>query len=212
MNPSQRGPVWTPITPPTGSLFHAETHFRRRDTHTARGTFGGNAGISRFSTYDPSLLVPAAARERDAANIDHQVIRHVEELCNTVAEKSQLVDGRLPGYLDAVDYLSSSIVQARAEFAGKRVFSNVIMQLFEWTIVATGLFTTILISVKAFASPKSKGFVSMAVTAIALSSLGTSVATLNSFYRPRTTFETADRSLSMLQGLHRSLAAGLIRQ
>ena len=89
---------------------------------------------------------------------------------------------------------------------------NLIAQLFEWTIVATGLFTTILISVKSFASPRSRGFFSMAVMAIVLSSFGTAVATLNSFYTPRLAYDKTERSLASLRQLHGTLAGGLMRE
>jgi hypothetical protein len=32
VDPQCRGPDWMPITPKTGSLFHAETHSERRKT------------------------------------------------------------------------------------------------------------------------------------------------------------------------------------
>jgi hypothetical protein len=119
---------------------------------------------------------------------------------------------RLPGYLDAVLYLSQEIGRARVELAGTVFVQHILMQLFEWTIIATGLFTTVLISVKSLASPKSRGFLTMAVAAVLLSSFGTAVATLNSFYTPRVAYESNRQSLGMLRNLHRSLAGAVLRQ
>ena len=119
---------------------------------------------------------------------------------------------RLPGYLDAVLYLSQQIGRARVELAGMVFIQHILMQLFEWTIIATGLFTTVLISVKSLASPKSRGFLTMAVAAVVLSSFGTAVATLNSFYTPRVAYEGNRQSLGMLRNLHRSLAGAALRQ
>ena len=96
----------------------------------------------------------------------------------------------------------------RSQLAGRAVTEHLIMQVFEWTIVASGLFTTVLISVKAFASPRSRDYLLIAVAAIGLSSFSTAVATLNSFYTPRTEYEKTEQSLASLRTLHRTLAAG----
>ena len=133
------------------------------------------------------------------------------EMPTVMAPTSSAVE-RLPGYLDAVLYLSQQIGRARVELAGMVFIQHILMQLFEWTIIATGLFTTVLISVKSLASPKSRGFLTMAVAAVVLSSFGTAVATLNSFYTPRVAYEGNRQSLGMLRNLHRSLAGAALRQ
>ena len=100
----------------------------------------------------------------------------------------------------------------RGQLAGRAVTQHLVMQVFEWTIVASGLFTTILISVKAFASPRSRDYLLLAVAAIMLSSFGTAVATLNSFYTPRIEYERTERSLASLRALHWALAASITRE
>lgn len=181
-----------------------------------------------------SGLLPAASRELSSALKEHQAVVRVAEVC---AKDKQVVLGEpfmeldthhplpdaikageysdpsaLPGYLDAALYLSHATAIARGQLAGKAVVDELISELFEWTIVATGLFTTILISVKAFASPRSSGYMAMAVMAIVLSSLGTGVATLNQFYTPRIEFEKTQRSLASLRTLHWTLASELLRE
>ena len=183
-------------------------------------------------------VLPAVTTELSAALREHQAIVRVVGMCAAtpnnadvnavIAQPIALLDVHglwadpvkaeenppspaLPGYLDAMLYLSQSIANARSQLAGKAVIDELISELFEWTLVATGLFTTILISVKAFASPRSRGYLSMAVMAIVLSSLGTAVATLNSFYTPRIAYEKTERSLASLRTLHWTLAGELLR-
>jgi hypothetical protein len=194
--------------------------------------------LYRSMTPDGSGLLPEAAREMSSALKEHQAIVRVAEMCAGGVEESRkavraepfvpldihhplsesvaVQDGSvappLPGYLEAVLYLSNAIAIARAQMAGTAVHDRLISEVFEWTIVATGLFTTILISIKSFASPRSSGYVSMAVMAIVLSSLGTAVATLNSFYTPRLVYDKTERSLASLRSLHWTLAGELLRE
>jgi hypothetical protein len=184
-------------------------------------------------TPDARGLLPAAAVERNSAFKEHQAIFSVAKTCvdgerltaatepfsyltiDALASEPlspREVAAALPGYLDAMLYLSQRIADARGQLAGRAVSDELIAELFEWMIVATGLFTTILISVKAFANPGSRGYLSMAVMAIVLSSLGTAVATLNSFYTPRIAYEKTERSLASLRSLHVALASQMLRE
>lgn len=193
----------------------------------------GAPRIYRSLTPDVSGLLPAAAIERSSAFKEHQAIFSVAKTCvdgerltaatepfsyltvdGAVGERlsPREVAAALPGYLDAMLYLSQRISDARSQLAGRAVTDELIAELFEWTIVATGLFTTILISVKSFANPGSRGYLPMAVTAIVLSSFGTAVATLNSFYTPRIVYEKTDRSLASLRSLHVALASQMLRE
>ena len=180
-------------------------------------------------------LLPASVQELAAARSEHNAIVRIAEIC--AAEKSENPDKiihepfiiiesdqhdvdlaavrdatQLPGYLDASLYLSHAMAIGRSQLAGQAVTQHLIMEVFEWTIVATGLFITILISVKAFASPRSRDYLLMAVAAIVLSSFSTAVATLNSFYTPRIEYEKTERSLAGLRTLHWTLAAGITRE
>ena len=166
-------------------------------------------------TTSPQYILEAGrtAQAQDAALRDGPFtsLEPDTEMPVALAPTSPAVE-RLPGYLDAVLYLSQQIGRARVELAGTVFVQHILMQLFEWTIIATGLFTTVLISVKSLASPKSRGFLTMAVAAVVLSSFGTAVATLNSFYTPRVAYESNRQSLGMLRNLHRSLAGAVLRQ
>jgi hypothetical protein len=189
---------------------------------------------------DDKGLLPAAKTEEASAFREDQAIHRVAEMCVAAGKQadgnaggSQLQASsvlnvnypsmdqikvrenpplrELPGYLDAETHLSEDLVSARTQLAGKVVIDELISELFEWSLVATGLFTTILISVKAFASPRSNGYLSMAIMAIVLSSLGTAVATLNSFYTPRIAYEKTQHSLASLRSLHWTLAGEVLR-
>ena len=168
-------------------------------------------------------MKPAAYDELNAANSEHLAILRIAQTClegknpallashpfarllpqrpppATVADQDPLPP-RLAGYFDAYLHLSADIANARAQLADEAVTGYLVMQLFQWTIVATGMFTTILISVaKDLPTPKVCAYLPMAITAIVLSALGTSVATLNSFYTPRISYEQNQRSLASLQ-------------
>jgi hypothetical protein len=191
--------------------------------------------IYRSLVPDEHGLLPASVQELAAAKSEHNAIVRMAEVC--AAKKPENSDKivhepffsiepdqhdvdlaavrdaiELPGYLDASLYLSHAMAVGRSQLAGQAVTQHLIMEVFEWTIVATGLFTTILISVKAFASPRSRHYLLMAVAAIMLSSFSTAVATLNSFYTPRIEYEKTERSLASLRMLHWSLAAGITRE
>jgi hypothetical protein len=183
----------------------------------------------------PYGMKPAAYDELSAANGEHLAILRIAQTClegknpallashpfarllprrpppATVADQDPLPP-RLSGYFDAYLHLSADIANARAQLADEAVTGYLVMQLFQWTIVATGMFTTILISVKGFANPQSRAYLPMAITAIVLSALGTSVATLNSFYTPRIAYEQNQRSLASRRVLHTSLTAAVVRQ
>jgi hypothetical protein len=183
-------------------------------------------------------LLPSAEQELAAARNDHNAILRMAEVCivsqNISDAYHKIADEpfvriepdeahalslyaiqnavELPGYFDATLYLSNAIGKERTRLAGQAVIQNLVMEAFEWTIVASGLFTTVLIGVKALASPRSRDYLLLAVAAIALSSLSTAVATLNSFYTPRLEYERIERSLTSLQTLHRTLASGIARE
>jgi hypothetical protein len=182
-------------------------------------------------------LIPAAYDELTAATNEHAAIVRLAAACVVEKEldsaliashpfarlnldRSLPVDlsvqgrltPRLPGYLDADLYLSYAISNARLHLADQVVMGHFVAQLFQWTIVVTGMFTTILISVKGFANPQTKGYLPMAIAAIVLSALGTSVAGLNSFYTPRLEYEQSQRSLASLRALHTTLAGSVVRQ
>ena len=182
---------------------------------------------------DQNGRLPAYFQELDSANNEHRAIVQTIAACLAKAGRDVVDDPfvridpgqshevnlaaiqrvtQLPGYLDAALYLSYEMAFGRGQLAGQVVTEHLIMQVFEWTIVATGLFTTILISVKAFASPRSRDYMLMAVAAIVLSAFGTAVSTLNSFYTPRIEFERSERSLANLRTLHWNLAASVTRQ
>ena len=123
-------------------------------------------------------MKPAAYDELSAANGEHLAILRIAQTClegknpallashpfarllprrpppATVADQDPLPP-RLSGYFDAYLHLSADIANARAQLADAAVTGYLVMQLFQWTIVATGMFTTILISVKGFANPQS---------------------------------------------------------
>jgi hypothetical protein len=181
-------------------------------------------------------LLPASMQELAAARSEHNAIVRLAEICAVkyTEKPDKIVDepfiriefdqphdvnlaavrdaAELPGYFDAALYLSHAMGVGRSQLAGRAVTEHLIMQVFEWTIVASGLFTTVLISVKAFASPRSRDYLLIAVAAIGLSSFSTAVATLNSFYTPRTEYEKTEQSLASLRTLHRTLAAGIMRE
>jgi hypothetical protein len=182
-------------------------------------------------------LLPAAEQELIAARNDHNAIVRKAEVCvvQKIEAPGHKIDDEpfiriesdrasdvdldtiqnaieLPGYFDAALYLSHAMGVERTRLAGQVVVQKLIMEAFEWTIVASGLFTTVLIGVKAFASPRSRDYLLLAVAAIVLSSFSTAIATLNSFYTPRLEYERIERSLVGLQTLHRSLAAGITRE
>jgi hypothetical protein len=196
----------------------------------------GVPAIYRSMVPNEHGLLPASVQEQAEAASEHNAILWLAENC--VSEKNgrsdKIVDEpffhlesdqlhavnlaavrdvvELPGYFDAALYLSYAMGAGRSQLAGQAVTQHLIVQMFEWTIVATGLFTTILISVKAFASPRSRDYLLMAVAAIGLSSFSTAVATLNSFYTPRIEYEKTERSLASLRTLHRTLATGITRE
>jgi hypothetical protein len=113
-------------------------------------------------------LLPASVQELMAAKNEHNAIVRMAIVC--AAEKTKKPDKiadepfiriesdqpqdvnlaavqdttELPGYFDAALYLSHAMAVGRSQLAGRAVTQHLIMQVFEWTIVATGLFTTIL--------------------------------------------------------------------
>ncbi|MBP0496570.1 hypothetical protein, partial [Roseomonas indoligenes] len=59
----QRGPVWTPITPPTGSLFHADPHAAKPGFSSSsviairiEVTFASGARLTMRGDVSPALL------------------------------------------------------------------------------------------------------------------------------------------------------------
>jgi hypothetical protein len=86
------------------------------------------------------------------------------------------------------------------------------MQIFEWWIVLIGAVTTILIAIKTMSGERSDLTTAIGVAAIVFSTLGTSIATLNSFYTSRLIYERDERALQALQALHLQLATGITRQ
>ena len=126
-------------------------------------------GLFRSVTADECGALPAERAELLAARQEHLAMVSVARNCPGEATIAAAVAAQpfvsldsckmfsdsvnpdiaraaLPGYLDATLYLSKAIAAARAKMAGKAVIDHLISGLFEWTIVVTGLFTTILIS------------------------------------------------------------------
>jgi hypothetical protein len=196
----------------------------------------GVPGIYRSLVPNEQGLLPAAEKELVAARAEHKAIVRIAAVCTarqtvnaeTIADEpflridfdqphdSNLIAvhelTELPGYFDAALYLSYEIGKARSQLAGKAVVQHLVEQVFEWTIIVSGLFTTVLLSVKAFTGPRSRDYLLMAVTAIGLSAFSTAVATLNSFYSPRNEYEKTEHALASLRTLHWTLAAGITRE
>ena len=172
------------------------------------------------------LRLPETIRERLAAQREHRAIKDVADACLaqrsndqrptaterlvTLAEKPATAG--LPGYLGAELYLSDAISNARIEMAGKAVIDGVVANLFQWTIVLTGLFTTVFITVKSVIVRTSVCYFPLAVMAILFSAFGTGTATLNSFYTPRIEHQRTETALASLRDLHWTLASEVLRE
>ena len=69
VDPQPRGPDWMPITPKTGSLFHAETHpflipGDRREDGSVRFLEGRGEGRGRVAAVAPFVAPAREARGR----------------------------------------------------------------------------------------------------------------------------------------------------
>ncbi len=117
-----------------------------------------------------------------------------------------------PSYLLAAVILSNDIGRARIEIAGDAARDNVWMQLFEWAMVSVGAVTTVLVSLKSITAVRQGALTVVGVGAIVFSALGTSIAAVNSFYSPRTTYEHDQHVLADLRNLHLQLATGIARE
>ncbi len=117
-----------------------------------------------------------------------------------------------PSYLLAAVVLSNDIGRTRVEVAGDAARDNIWMQVFEWAMVLVGAVTTVLVSLKSLAAEQPGMMTAIGVGAIVFSALGTSIAAVNSFYSPRTTYEHDQHVLADLRSLHLQLAAGVARE
>ena len=180
-------------------------------------------------------MKPAAYGELNAANGEHLAILRIAQTClegknpallashpfarllpqrpppATVADQDSLPP-RLAGYFDAYLHLSADIANARAQLADEAVTGYLVMQLFQWTIVATGMFTTILISVKGFASLKVAHTCPWRsrLSCCPLWDISGDIELL--LHRLRISYEQNQRSLASLRVLHTSLTAAVVRQ
>jgi hypothetical protein len=117
-----------------------------------------------------------------------------------------------PSYLLAAIILSNDIGRSRVAVAEDKVRDDAWMQVFEWALILVGAITTVLISIKSIASERCVTFTAIGIGAIIFSTLGTSIAAVNSFYSPRTTYEYDQRTLTELRNLHLQLATGIARE
>ncbi len=117
-----------------------------------------------------------------------------------------------PSYLLASIILINDIGRSRVDVAGNTARDNAWMQVFEWALVLIGAITTVLISIKSISADRGTAFTAVGIGAIIFSTLGTSVAAVNSFYSPRTTYEHDQRTLADLRNLHLQLATGIARE
>jgi TRAP-type C4-dicarboxylate transport system permease small subunit len=116
-----------------------------------------------------------------------------------------------PSFMLAALVLSNEIGRSRVDVAGDKVQDNAWMQIFEWVLVLFCSVTTILISIKSLSAERSATLTAIGIGAIIFSTLGTSIAAVNSFYSPRSTYERDERTLTNLRSLHLQLAAGVTR-
>jgi hypothetical protein len=116
-----------------------------------------------------------------------------------------------PSFMLAALVLSNGIGRSRVDVAGDRARDSAWMQIFEWVLVLFGAITTMLISIKSLSAERSATLTAIGIGAIIFSTLGTSIAAVNSFYSPRSTYERDERTLTNLRSLHLQLATGVTR-
>jgi hypothetical protein len=66
-------------------------------------------------------------------------------------------------------------------------------------------------SIKSLTAERSSIFTAIGIAGIIFSTLGTSLAAINSFYSPRSIYERDERTLSNLRSLHLQLVNGVAR-
>jgi|SRR5262245_14931004 len=127
-------------------------------------------------------------------------------------EPGRRVQLNTPSYLLAVLTLSNDIARSRVEIANQSVRDYVAMQVFQWALVIVGAITTVLIGIKSTSTVRSHAYLAIGIAAIIASSLGTALATLNSFYTPRLTYQRSSHTLASLRSLHVKLVESVTRQ
>jgi hypothetical protein len=127
------------------------------------------------------------------------------------AETSK-VEVETPSYMLAAIILSNEIGRSRVDVAGNKTRDNAWTQIIEWALVLIGAITTVLISIKSLTAERSSVFTAIGIAGIIFSTLGTSLAAINSFYSPRSIYERDERTLSNLRSLHLQLVNGLTRE
>src|ERR1700688_4580375 len=70
VDPYPRGPVWMPITPKTGSLFHADSYFRRTSSWKDVGGRFVGAFFATAPRYIPSNVSAKSANVTDKSKED----------------------------------------------------------------------------------------------------------------------------------------------
>jgi hypothetical protein len=189
-------------------------------------------------TFDADKLDPAGRNELIAARVDHDAILAVGYSCpapNDSAPTIKVADHLLtmaaddttqqptgsapppmalqePSYMLAAIVMSQHIGWARIALAEEARWTSVSMQIFQWWVVVIGAITTVLISIKAISNERTNSHLAIGIAAIIFSTVGTAVATMNSFYAPRVTHDQDQRSLQALQALHLELATAITRE
>jgi hypothetical protein len=134
-----------------------------------------------------------------------------DQLTNN-AKSSPPMSLQPPSYILAAIVLSHHIGWARIALAEEVRWSYIAVQIFQWSIVVIGAITTVLISIKAMSNDQWRFYIAVGIAAIIFSTLGTAIATMNSFYAPRVTHDHDEHSLRALQTLHLQLATGITRE
>jgi hypothetical protein len=155
----------------------------------------------------PKLTVPAPL-----LTIIPTELRGTAPVNDRTSGAERKVEVETPSYMLAAIILSNEIGRSRVDVAGNKTRDNAWMQIIEWALVLIGAITTVLISIKSLTAERSSVFTAIGIAGIIFSTLGTSLAAINSFYSPRSIYERDERTLSNLRSLHLQLVNGLTRE